>query len=55
VPKQAGLGVKLDMVEVEKAHYLNLAHGLCARDDAAAMQFLVPNWKFNPKMPCMVR
>ena len=26
-----------------------------ARDDAVAMQFLVPNWKFNPKMPCLVR
>ncbi len=55
VPTQAGLGVELDMVEVEKAHQLYLTHGLGARDDAAAMQFLVPNWKFNPKMPCMVR
>jgi glucarate dehydratase len=55
VPTQAGLGVELDMVEVEKAHQLYLTHGLGARDDSAAMQFLVPNWKFNPKMPCMVR
>ena len=55
VPSQAGLGVELDMVEVEKAHQLYLTQGLGARDDAAAMQFLVPNWKFNPKMPCMVR
>jgi glucarate dehydratase len=55
VPTQAGLGVELDMVEVEKAHQLYLANGLGARDDASAMQFLVPNWKFNPKMPCMVR
>jgi glucarate dehydratase len=55
VPTQAGLGVELDMVEVEKAHQLYLTNGLGARDDAAAMQFLVPNWKFNPKMPCMVR
>ena len=55
VPTQAGLGVALDMAEVEKAHQMYLTHGLGARDDAAAMQFLVPNWKFNPKMPCMVR
>jgi glucarate dehydratase len=29
--------------------------GLGARDDAVAMQFLIPGWKFNNKMPCMVR
>jgi glucarate dehydratase len=29
--------------------------GLGARDDAAAMQFLVPNWKFDNKRPCLVR
>jgi glucarate dehydratase len=29
--------------------------GLGARDDAAAMQFLVPNWKFDNKKPCLVR
>lgn len=55
VPKTPGLGVELDMAEVEKAHQLYLQHGLGARDDAIAMQYLIPNWKFNPKMPCMVR
>jgi glucarate dehydratase len=55
VPAQPGLGVELDMVEVEKAHQLYLTHGLGARDDAAAMQLLIPDWKFNSKMPCMVR
>jgi len=55
VPKQPGLGVELDMAEVEKAHQLYLKHGLGARDDAVAMQYLVPNWTFNNKMPCMVR
>jgi hypothetical protein len=49
VPKQAGLGVKLDMVEVEKAHYLNLAHGLCARDDAAAMQIFGAQLEVQPQ------
>ena len=55
VPTQAGLGVELDMAEVEKAHQLYLKHGLGARDDAVAMQYLIPNWKFNNKLPCMVR
>ena len=55
VPKKPGLGVTLDMVEVEKAHQLYLQHGLGARDDAVAMQHLIPNWTFNPKRPCMDR
>jgi glucarate dehydratase len=55
VPQKPGLGVELDMAEVEKAHQLYLQHGLGARDDAMAMQYLVPNWKFDPKRPCMVR
>jgi glucarate dehydratase len=28
--------------------------GLGARDDAMAMQFLRPGWKFNAKRPCLV-
>ena len=55
VPTTPGLGVELDMVEVEKAHQLYLQHGLGARNDAMAMQYLIPGWKFNNKMPCMVR
>jgi glucarate dehydratase len=55
VPKRPGLGVELDMAEVEKAHALYREHGLGARDDAIAMQFLVPNWKFDPKRPALVR
>ena len=55
VPKKPGLGVELDMVEVEKAHRLYQQHGLGSRDDAVAMQFLVPNWKFDPKRPALDR
>ena len=55
VPKQAGLGVTLDMVKVEAAHQLYLQHGLGARDDATAMQYLMPGWTFDPKRPCLVR
>ncbi|HKQ45018.1 MAG TPA: enolase C-terminal domain-like protein [Rhizomicrobium sp.] len=55
VPKRSGLGVEIDMAEVEKANaiYKNLGDG--ARNDAAAMQFLIPGWNFDPKCPCLVR
>jgi len=55
VPTRGGLGVELDMDEVEKAHQLYLKHGLGARNDAQAMQYLIPNWTFDNKRPCMVR
>ena len=55
VPKKPGLGVVLDMVEVEKAHQLYKQHGLGARDDAMAMQYLIPGWAFNPKRPALDR
>ena len=55
VPSKPGLGIEIDMVEVDKAHALYMQHGLGARDDATAMQFLIPNWKFDNKRPCMVR
>jgi glucarate dehydratase len=55
VPKKGGLGVEIDMAEVEKAHTVYKSLDLGARDDAAAMQFLIPGWKFDPKRPCLVR
>jgi glucarate dehydratase len=55
VPSQPGLGVQLDMAEVEKAHRLYQEHGLGARDDAMAMQYLIPGWKFDPKRPALDR
>jgi glucarate dehydratase len=55
VPKKPGLGIELDMAEVDKAHQLYRQHGLGARDDAAAMQYLIPGWKFNPKRPALDR
>ncbi|WP_316155363.1 glucarate dehydratase [Cupriavidus sp. BIC8F] len=55
VPKTPGLGVALDMDALARAHELYQRKGLGARDDAAAMQFLIPGWKFNNKAPCMVR
>jgi glucarate dehydratase len=55
LPARPGLGVDLDFAEVEKAHRLYLDHGLGARDDAVAMQYLVPGWTFERKRPCLVR
>jgi glucarate dehydratase len=55
VPQAPGLGVQLDMAEVEKAHQLYRQHGLGARDDALAMQYLIPGWTFNPKRPALDR
>ena len=55
VPTAPGLGVKLNMAAVEAAHQLYLQHGLGARNDAIAMQYLIPGWTFNPKKPAMVR
>ncbi|WP_208279201.1 enolase C-terminal domain-like protein [Massilia oculi] len=55
VPTTPGLGVELDMDAVEAAHQRYSQMGLGGRDDAVGMQYLVPNWKFDSKKPCMVR
>jgi glucarate dehydratase len=55
VPDRPGLGVELDMQQIEQAHQLYLKAGLGARDDAAAMQYLMPNWRFDAKRPCLER
>jgi glucarate dehydratase len=55
VPERPGLGVEIDMRQVERAHarYKSLDGG--GRDDAAAMQFLIPGWSFDGKRPALVR
>jgi glucarate dehydratase len=55
LPEQPGLGIEIDLGEVEKAHDLYKAHGLGARDDAVAMQYLIPGWTFDNKRPSLVR
>jgi len=55
VPDRPGLGIEIDMKALEQAHELYKKHGLGARDDAIAMQYLIPSWKFDNKRPCMVR
>ena len=35
--------------------YVADCQGLGARNDAIAMQFLIPDWSFDDKRPCLVR
>jgi glucarate dehydratase len=55
VPEQPGLGINIDMAQIDAAHRRYKSMGLGLRDDAIAMQFLIPNWKFDPKRPSLVR
>jgi glucarate dehydratase len=55
VPDRPGLGIEVDTAKLEAAHALYKKHGLGARDDALAMQFLIPGWTFDDKRPCLVR
>ncbi|MFG1926090.1 enolase C-terminal domain-like protein [Cryptosporangium sp. NPDC048952] len=55
VPTAPGLGVELDRERLAAAHELYLSHGLGGRDDAAAMQHVIPGWAFDPKRPAMTR
>jgi glucarate dehydratase len=55
VPDRAGLGIEIDRAAIDAAHALYKQHGLGARDDAIAMQYLIPGWTFDDKRPCLVR
>jgi glucarate dehydratase len=55
VPEKPGLGIEIDMAQVEKAHELYKKVATGARDDAMAMQFLAPDWKYDPKKPSLGR
>ena len=55
IPDRPGLGIEIDRAAIEAAHALYKQHGLGARDDAIAMQFLIPGWTFDDKRPCLVR
>lgn len=55
LPKKGGLGIEVDREQVMKAHQLYMENCLGARDDSIGMQFLVPDWKFDNKKPCLVR
>jgi glucarate dehydratase len=55
VPSKPGLGIEPDMERIMAAHelYKKVANG--ARDDAMAMQYLVPGWQYDPKRPSLGR
>jgi len=55
IPDRPGLGIDIDMAQVEKANALYEKVGKGARDDAMAMQYLVPNWEYDPKRPAFGR
>jgi glucarate dehydratase len=55
VPDRPGLGIEPDMDRILKAHELYKKVGSGARDDAMAMQYLVPGWKYDPKQPSLGR
>ncbi|WGS19626.1 MULTISPECIES: glucarate dehydratase [unclassified Bradyrhizobium] len=55
IPDRPGLGIEIDRGAIEAANALYRQHGLGARDDALAMQFLIPGWTFDDKRPSLVR
>lgn len=55
VPDRPGLGIEIDMDRVMAAHALYKTLGPGARDDAMAMQYLVPGWTYDPKRPSLGR
>jgi glucarate dehydratase len=55
VPRAPGLGIELDHQKLDEAHALFRRLNLGQRDDAMAMQYLIPGWKFDPKKPAMLR
>lgn len=55
VPDRPGLGIEPDMARIEAAHALYRKVGQGARDDAHAMRYLVPDWRYDPKRPSLAR
>ncbi|WP_376783557.1 enolase C-terminal domain-like protein [Rouxiella badensis] len=55
VPEKPGLGVEIDMDRIHQAHDLHKKLPSGARNDAASMQYLVPDWKFDRKRPAFGR
>lgn len=55
VPDKPGLGVTLNMKRVEEANRLYNTLASHDRNDAMAMQYLIKDWKYDSKKPCLVR
>lgn len=56
VPRDSiGLGIEIDREKLAAANKLYLEKALGGRDDAAGMQYLIKDWKFDGKRPSLVR
>lgn len=55
IPDKPGLGIEPDLDQIKKANELYKKKCCSNRNDAAAMQFLIPGWKYDNKKPCLVR
>jgi glucarate dehydratase len=55
VPQKPGLGIEPDMDRIMLAHELYKKVAGAARDDAMAMQYLIPGWQYDPKQPSLGR
>jgi glucarate dehydratase len=55
VPERPGLGIEPDMDRINAAHELYKKAATGARDDAMAMQYLIPGWTYSPKLPSLGR
>ncbi|MCP1493524.1 glucarate dehydratase [Peribacillus frigoritolerans] len=55
LPDKPGLGVEINMDKVMKANELYRSLPYHDRDDSTSMQYLIKEWKYNSKKPCMVR
>ena len=55
VTSAPGLGLEIDMDAVMRAHELYKTLPAGSRNDAVAMQYLIPGWQFDSKKPCLLR
>lgn len=55
LPDRPGLGVTIDMERVMEANRLYRSLPSHDRNDAEAMQYLIPDWKYDCKKPALVR
>ncbi|MEU6251192.1 enolase C-terminal domain-like protein [Streptomyces sp. NPDC047043] len=55
VPDTPGLGIRLDHDRLLAAHALYREKALSGRDDTAGMRYLIKDWTFDSKRPCLVR
>lgn len=57
IGSKPGLGINVDMSKLRKANelYNSMDPKFKKRDDSIAMQYLVSDWKYDNKKPCLVR